>query len=93
MRFCADKDKAATVLLGKVIHNHGRTPSVAAANNTPHLNGLLLEMRHGKPTVILDREPRARDVLEAHHVVARGRYGRAREEGFLLGDGVPPKRD
>ena len=88
-----DKDKTATVLLGKVIDGDGYAPSVAASDHEPHLAGLLLEMRHSKLTAILDRTPRARDVLEAQLVVARRRCGRVHKEGALLRDGVPPNRE
>ena len=60
-----DKDKTATVLLGKVIDGDGYAPSVATSDNKLHLDGLLLEIRHSKLTAILDWTPRARFVLEA----------------------------
>ena len=91
--FHVDEHKAAAVIVGKVIHNHGRATCVAASDNTPHLDGSLLEMCRGKPRAILDRETSARDVLEAQLVVTQTRCGCAHKEGALLRDGVPPNGD
>ena len=89
---CVDKEKAAAVVLDKVISKDGRAPSVAVSDNTPHLNELLLETRRGKPTAILDQEPRTHNVLQAQCVVAQRCYGHAHEEGTLLRDDVPLNR-
>ena len=40
-----DKDEGAAVLFDKAINNDGRTQSVAATDDEPRLDGLLLEMR------------------------------------------------